>query len=134
MKIGVPRETAGGETRVALVPGVIASLTAKGAEVLVETGAGTAAGFPDAAFTGKGAKIVSREELFSGADVVVQVRAGGDGSAYRAGQSVIGFLDPLGAPQEVQKLARTGVTAFSIELMPRITRAQSMDALSSQAT
>lgn len=133
MKIGVPRETSERESRVALVPGVIASLTAKGAEVLVETGAGTAAGFPDGAYTGKGARIVSRDDLFASADVVVQVRVG-DLSALRQGQAVIGFLDPLGAPQAMRGLAGTGVTAFSIELMPRITRAQSMDALSSQAT
>ncbi|MEO6331969.1 MAG: Re/Si-specific NAD(P)(+) transhydrogenase subunit alpha [Gemmatimonadaceae bacterium] len=134
MKIGVPKETVRGERRVALVPGVIASLTAKGAEVLVEAGAGTAAGFTNAAYTGKGAQIVSREQLFAGADVVVQVRAGGDLSALRSGQAVIGFLDPLGAPQAMRDLAGTGATAFSIELMPRITRAQSMDPLSSQAT
>ena len=134
MKIGVPKETVRGERRVALVPGVIASLAAKGAEVLVEAGAGTAAGFTNAAYTGKGAQIVSREQLFAGADVVVQVRAGGDLSALRSGQAVIGFLDPLGAPQAMRDLAGTGATAFSIELMPRITRAQSMDALSSQAT
>ena len=134
MRIGVPKETVPGERRVALVPGVIASLTAKGAEVLVEAGAGTAAGFTNAAYTGKGAQIVSREQLFAGADVVVQVRAGGDLSALRSGQAVIGFFDPLGAPQAMRDLAGTGATAFSIELMPRITRAQSMDALSSQAT
>ena len=134
MKIGVPKETVRGERRVALVPGVIASLTAKGAEVLVEAGAGTAAGFTNAAYTGKGAQIVSREQIFAGADVVVQVRAGGDLSALRSGQAVIGFFDPLGAPQAMRDLAGTGATAFSIELMPRITRAQSMDALSSQAT
>ena len=135
MKIGVPKETLRGERRVALVPGVIASLKAKDAnEVLVETGAGTAAGFSDSAYTDKGARIVQRAELFSDADVIVQVRAGEDLGGLRSGQAVIGFLDPLGAPQTVRKLAGTGATAFSIELMPRITRAQSMDALSSQAT
>lgn len=134
MKIGVPKETVRGERRVALVPGVIASLTAKGAEVLVEAGAGTAAGFTNAAYTGKGAQIVSREQLFAGADVIVQVRAGEDLAGLRSGQAVIGFLDPLGAPQAMRDLAGTGATAFSIELMPRITRAQSMDPLSSQAT
>jgi len=134
MKIGVPRETAGGEKRVALVPAVIASLTAKGAEVLVEAGAGSAAGFPDSAFTNKGAKIVSRDELFTAADVIVQVRPAADPPTFRREQTVIAFLDPLGSPKKMQELAATGVTAFSIELMPRITRAQSMDALSSQAT
>ncbi|MDQ3515298.1 MAG: Re/Si-specific NAD(P)(+) transhydrogenase subunit alpha [Gemmatimonadota bacterium] len=134
MKVGVPRETARGENRVALVPAVIPSLTAKGAEVLVESGAGTAAGFTDAAYTGKGAQIVQRTQLFAEADVIVQVRAGEDLAGLRPGQAVIAFLDPLGAPQAMQKLAGTGAIAFSIELMPRITRAQSMDALSSQAT
>jgi NAD(P) transhydrogenase subunit alpha len=134
MKIGVPRETFRGERRVALVPGVIASLKAKGAEVLVESGAGTAAGFTDAAYTDKGAQIVPRARLFSDADVIAQVRAGEDLAGLRSGQAVIAFLDPLGAPQTMRQLAGTGATAFSIELMPRITRAQSMDALSSQAT
>ncbi|MEX1185990.1 MAG: Re/Si-specific NAD(P)(+) transhydrogenase subunit alpha [Gemmatimonadaceae bacterium] len=134
MKIGVPKETFRGERRVALVPGVIASLKAKGAEVLVESGAGTAAGFTDAAYTDKGAQIVPRAQLFSDSDVIAQVRAGEDLAGLRSGQAVIAFLDPLGAPQTMRKLAGTGATAFSIELMPRITRAQSMDALSSQAT
>ncbi|CAN5692174.1 Re/Si-specific NAD(P)(+) transhydrogenase subunit alpha [soil metagenome] len=134
MKIGVPRETVRGERRVALVPGVIASLTAKDAEVLVETGAGTAAGFTDVAYAGKGAQIVQRAQLFADADVIVQVRAGEDLAGLRAGQAVIAFLDPLGSAQAMRRLAGTGATAFSIELMPRITRAQSMDALSSQAT
>jgi len=134
MKIGVPRETALGENRVAMVPSVIASLAAKGAEVRVEAGAGTAAGFTDAAYAEKGAKMVSREELLASADVVLQVRAAAQVPAFRRDQVMIGFLDPLGAPQAMAALARTGVTALSIELMPRITRAQSMDALSSQAT
>ncbi|MGK2935739.1 MAG: Re/Si-specific NAD(P)(+) transhydrogenase subunit alpha [Gemmatimonadaceae bacterium] len=134
MKIGVPKETFRGERRVALVPGVIASLKAKDAEVLVESGAGTAAGFTDAAYTDKGAQVVPRTQLFADADVIVQVRAGEDLAGLRSGQAVIAFLDPLGAPQTMRKLAATGATAFSIELMPRITRAQSMDALSSQAT
>ncbi|MEX2178152.1 MAG: hypothetical protein WD801_05550, partial [Gemmatimonadaceae bacterium] len=134
MKIGVPKETFRGERRVALVPGVIASLKAKGAEVLVESGAGTAAGFTDAAYADKGAQIVPRQQLFAEADVVVQIRAGEDLAGLRSDQAVIAFLDPLGAPQTMRKLAGTGATAFSIELMPRITRAQSMDALSSQAT
>jgi NAD(P) transhydrogenase subunit alpha len=134
MKIGVPRETFADERRVALVPGVIASLKAKGAEVLVESGAGTAAGFTDSAYADKGAQVVSREQLFSDADVIAQVRAGGDLAGLRSGQTVVAFLDPLGSPKAMLELAATGVTAFSIELMPRITRAQSMDALSSQAT
>jgi NAD(P) transhydrogenase subunit alpha len=116
------------------VPGVVASLTAKDNEVLVETGAGAAAGFTDAAYADKGARIVQRQELFAEADVIVQVRAGGDLAGLRSGQTVIGFLDPLGSSRSMRELAGTGATAFSMEMMPRITRAQSMDALSSQAT
>ena len=133
MKIGVPRETANAEKRVALVPGVVASLTGAGAEVLVESGAGAAAGFADDSYTARGAKIVARDELFASADVVLRLRAG-EAQSLRSGQTVIGFLDPLGSPRAMRELAATGATAFSIELMPRITRAQSMDALSSQAT
>lgn len=142
MKAGVPRETYPDEHRVALVPGVLASLTKAGIEVLVEAGAGERAGFTDAAFRDKGAQIVSRADIFAQSDVVLQVRGLGanrdsghaDLSAMRREQALIAFLDPLGSPEAARELAATGVSAFSIELMPRITRAQSMDALSSQAT
>jgi NAD(P) transhydrogenase subunit alpha len=143
MKAGVPRETYPDEHRVALVPGVIPSLTKAGVEVLVETGAGERAGFTDDAFRDKGAQIVgSRAEIFAQSDVILQVRGLGankdsghaDLSVMRRGQALIAFLDPLGSPDAARELAETGVSAFSIELMPRITRAQSMDALSSQAT
>ena len=143
MRAGVPRETYPDEHRVALVPGVIASLTKAGVEVLVEPGAGERAGFTDDAFRDKGAEVVgSRADVFAQSDVILQVRGLGankdsglaDLSAMRRGQALIGFLDPLGSPDAARELAATGVSAFSIELMPRITRAQSMDALSSQAT
>ncbi len=143
MKAGVPRETYPDEHRIALVPGVIASLTKAGVEVLIETGAGERAGFTDDAFREKGAQIVgSRSEIFAQSDVVLQVRGLGsnrdsghaDLAAMRRGQALIAFLDPLGSPDAARELAATGISAFSIELMPRITRAQSMDALSSQAT
>lgn len=135
MKVGIPRETAAGETRVAVIPASIPSLTKAGLEVIVEEGAGVAAGFTDDAYRTQGASIVSRAEVFSYADILLQVRsAPGDPSLLRGGQTVIGFADPLGAPDAVTRLAASGATLLSMELMPRITRAQSMDALSSMAT
>jgi H+-translocating NAD(P) transhydrogenase subunit alpha len=135
MIVGIPRETWPGETRVALIPSAVATLRKAGLGVMVEEHAGTAAGFTDTAFRGAGAEIASRAKVFSAADIVLQVRAAPtELSMLRAGQTVIGFADPLGSPDAVEAIARTGVTAFSMELMPRITRAQSMDALSSMAT
>jgi len=143
MKIGVPKESYPGERRVGLVPLVLPQLTKIGAEVLVEGGAGTRAGFPDEQYAEKGAQIVpGRAELFGAADLIVQVRAGGaNPEAGRAdlkllgpGKALLGFLDPLGSPASVRELAATGATVFAVELLPRITRAQSMDALSSMAT
>ncbi|HTI37608.1 MAG TPA: Re/Si-specific NAD(P)(+) transhydrogenase subunit alpha [Vicinamibacterales bacterium] len=135
MKVGVPKETWPGETRVALIPASVAVLKKGGLEILVERGAGTAAGFTDAAYQQSGAAVLSRPDVYAGADILLQVRAlPGDVSAFRPGQVVIGFADPLGSPDDVRVLAGRGVTAFSMELMPRITRAQSMDALSSMAT
>ncbi len=141
MRVGVPRETFNGERRVALVPALVPGLKKAGFEVTVEKGAGEAAGFPDAQYVEKGATLGTRDEAFA-ADIVLQVRAFGanreagraDLAKLRAGQVLIGFLDPLGAPEAAAELAPTGVTACSMELMPRITRAQSMDALSSMAT
>lgn len=127
----------------ALVPSMLPSLTKVGAEVLIERSAGERAGFADKAYADKGATIVaSRAELFAQAEVIVQVRGLGanqdaghlDIPLLRAGQAVVGFLDPLGSPEFARDLAQKGVTAFAIELMPRVARAQSMDALSSQAT
>jgi NAD(P) transhydrogenase subunit alpha len=143
MVIGVPRETFPGERRVALVPAVIPSLTKAGFQVAIEAGAGLAAGYLDTEYAAKGAQLAAaRAEVFRLADVVVQVLCHGsndrtgqaDLPLLRAGQILVGFVRPLGQLETIQELAATGVTAFSIELMPRITRAQSMDALSSMAT
>jgi NAD(P) transhydrogenase subunit alpha len=143
MIVGVPKENYPGERRVALVPSVIANLKKAGIEVLIETAAGLAAGYPDADYVEKGAKLAAnREEVFRSADVIVQFLSHGandkTGSAdlplLRKGQVLIGFLRPLGSVKTIQEIADRGVTAFSVELVPRITRAQSMDALSSMAT
>jgi NAD(P) transhydrogenase subunit alpha len=135
MIVGVPTETRPGERRVALVPSAVPSLTSQGHQVLVETGAGLHAGFPDAAFAEKGARIAaSPGEVLETADAILRINATADSARSRPGQIVIGFFDPLSAPAHVQEIALAGVTAFSMELIPRITRAQSMDALSSMAT
>jgi NAD(P) transhydrogenase subunit alpha len=132
MRIGVPSEQFPGERRVALVPASIPALTKAGYEVLIERGAGSRAGFPDAAYTDKGGQLAGREDVFA-ADVLLQVRVG-DLPRMRRGQVVIGMADPLGAPAASRELAGRGVTGFALELIPRITRAQSMDVLSSMAT
>ncbi|HXJ88694.1 MAG TPA: Re/Si-specific NAD(P)(+) transhydrogenase subunit alpha [Candidatus Binatia bacterium] len=143
MIVGVPKENYPGERRVALVPVAIPNLTKAGLQVVVEAGAGEQAGYPDAAYVEKGAKILpDRAGVFSAADIVVQVLCYGsnditgkaDLALYKRGQSLIGFLRPFGSVEVVQQIAEAGVTAFSVELMPRTTRAQSMDALSSMAT
>jgi NAD(P) transhydrogenase subunit alpha len=134
MRVGIPREQFPGETRVAVIPAGAAALKKAGLEVLVEQGAGAAAGFPDAAYQQQGGTITERGAVFAGADIVLTVRAVPAGGPVRAGQTVIGFADPLGEPDEIHRYARTGATLLSMELMPRITRAQSMDALSSMAT
>jgi H+-translocating NAD(P) transhydrogenase subunit alpha len=143
MIVGVPRETYPGERRVALVPSAIPLLTKAAMEVVVEAGAGTEAGYLDAEYISKGARIAAdRGEIFRTADVIVQVLAYGandrtgreDVPLMRAGQTLIGFLRPLGSQESVQEIAARGVRAFAVELMPRITRAQSMDVLSSMAT
>lgn len=143
MIVGVPREIFPGERRVALVPAVIPVLAKAKLDVVVEAGAGIEAGYPDAAFAEKGAKLLpSRAEVFKAADIIVQVLAHGandktgkaDLPLLRRGQTLIGFLRPLGDAQTVREIAATGVDSFSVELMPRTTRAQSMDALSSMAT
>ncbi|HTA06700.1 MAG TPA: Re/Si-specific NAD(P)(+) transhydrogenase subunit alpha [Solirubrobacteraceae bacterium] len=135
MRIGVPKETAGGEHRVALVPEVVSKLKAKGLDVVVQSGAGTDALVPDAAFAEAGAELTQNAADVWGADVVVtiappdpeQIRSLGQGSI------LIGFLAPLSSPQTTKALADAGATAFAMESIPRISRAQSMDALSSQA-
>jgi NAD(P) transhydrogenase subunit alpha len=143
MMVGIPRETYPGERRVALVPAVIPNLAKAGIEVVVEAGAGAGAGFPDAEYVAKGAKILAdRAEVFGKSDVVIQVLCYGsndqtgkpDLALLRPGQALIGFLRPLGALEVINEIAATGVTSFSVELMPRTTRAQSMDALSSMGT
>ena len=143
MVIGVPKEIFPGERRVPLIPAVLPSLAKAGLEVVVQAGAGVEAGYPDAEFEAKGAKILpDRAQVFAKADVILQVlcygandRNGADDlPLLRRGQVLIGFLRPLGSKEIVGRLAATGVSAFSFELMPRITRAQNMDALSSMAT
>ena len=134
MRLGVPKETWPGETRVALIPSGVTTLKKAGLEIVVESGAGAAAGFPDAAYQQAGAEIASRADVFSTSAIIIQVRSVPPDALLRAGQTVIGFADPLGSPDAVSVMAQRGVTALSMELMPRITRAQSMDALSSMAT
>jgi len=143
MIVGVPKETLPGERCVALTPAAVKQLAKIGLEVAIEAGAGEAAGFPDAAYAEEGAKLVSsRDELFATVEAICQVKslggnpdAGkGDLDRFRQGQAVIAFHEPLTAHEETKALAARGVTAISMELIPRITRAQSMDALSSQAT
>jgi NAD(P) transhydrogenase subunit alpha len=168
--VGVPKEIAPGERRVAMVPRAFAPLQKSGVELLVEAGAGEASGYPDVEYVEKGARLAAtRDELFAAADVLLFVRVPGtwqdapadspgssipsgpsapptspatepsgaaaaDLARLRPGQVVIGFTDPLALPAASRELAARGVTAFAMELMPRITRAQGMDALSSMAT
>ena len=143
MIIGIPKETYPGQRQVSIIPDGVAMLAKTGLEVIVESGAGEQAGYPDESYREKGAQLVSsRSEVFSRADVITQVQAFGanpekgtdDLELMREGQSIIAFLDPLSAADSVKQLAERKVNAFSMELMPRITRAQSMDALSSMAS
>jgi NAD(P) transhydrogenase subunit alpha len=141
--VGVPKESYPGERRVALVPVVIPNLIKAGLEVVLEAGAGELSGYTDAAYVDKGAKVVpDRAAVFGAADIVVQVLCYGSNDVtgkddlplMRRGHVLIGFLRPFGSSEVVQEIAQAGVTAFSVELMPRTTRAQSMDALSSMGT
>src|SRR5262249_39438829 len=134
MRVGVPKETWPGETRVSLVPAAVAPLVKAGLLIAIEEHAGDAAGFTNEAYQAQGAFLVSRADLFANADVLLQVRATPPAPEVHKGQVVIGFADPLGSPQAIRDAAATGIALFSMELMPRITRAQSMDALSSMAT
>jgi NAD(P) transhydrogenase subunit alpha len=136
MRIAVPNESHGGERRVALVPDVIKRITAKGHEVVVESGAGERARIPNALFEEAGAKIASGDAALEGADVVARVTPPSSEEIDRLpdGSVLIAFLAPLTSPETTRALASAGVTAFAMEAIPRITRAQSMDALSSQAT
>jgi len=141
--VGVPKESYPREQRVALVPAAVPNLTKAGLEVVIEAGAGEQAGYPDAVYVDKGAKILpDRAAVFGTADIILQVLCYGsnditgkaDLPLMRRGQTLIGFLRPFGSAEIVQQIAQAGVTAFSVELIPRTTRAQSMDALSSMAT
>ena len=136
VKIGVARETAPGEARVALVPDALSKLTGAGLEVLVEASAGKGALIPDSAFEAAGAKIVKTDDLYKESEVILRVqKPGGDEvKRLRKGQAVIGLLQPLLDPQLMAKLADAGVTSISLDAIPRtLSRAQTMDALSSQA-
>src|SRR3954454_9824830 len=136
MKVGVARETAQGERRVALVPEALGKLTAAGLEILVEAGAGAGATIPDQAYADAGDTVVSTSDLYAGSDVVLRVhRPSADEVArLRKGQIVVGLLGPLLEPPLMQALANQGVTAISLDAIPRtLSRAQTMDALSSQA-
>jgi len=143
MIVGVPRETFPGERRVALVPAVLPTLAKGGLQVVVEAGAGVEAGYPDAEYVAKGAKILTdRAEVFRAADILTQVLCYGSNDStgkadlplFHRDQVLVGFLRPLGSVETISEIAGKGVTSFSVELMPRTTRAQSMDALSSMAT
>lgn len=143
MKIAVLRETFPGERRVALVPAVLPALAKLGWTAVVQSGAGAEAGYPDSAYQDKGAEIVAdRAAAIAAADAVAQVRSLGanleqgraDLGLFKPGQIIIGTADPLGQPAAVKELADCRVTQFALELVPRITRAQSLDVLSSMAT
>jgi NAD(P) transhydrogenase subunit alpha len=137
MIVGGLKETAMGETRVALTPAATAQLTKSNVKVLVEQGAGASAAFDDSAYAGKGATVTDRREVLASADVLLQVRAlpasNQDLDQLKSGVLLVGFCDPLGAPRAVAALAERGLSLIAMELIPRITRAQAMDALSSQA-
>ena len=136
MKVGVARETAAGERRVALVPEALGKLQAAGLEILVESGAGAGALIPDGAYKDAGATIVSTVELYAQSDVILRVQkpSPDEVKVMRSGQAVVGFLAPLIDPQTAKALADQGVIAISLDAIPRtLSRAQSMDALSSQA-
>ena len=136
MKVGVAKESAPGETRVAVVPDTARRLTDDRVEVLVERGAGDAATFVDAAYEEAGAAVVSADDLYAQADVICKVRkpSSEEVGRLRGGQVLLALLQPLVDPELVRALAKRGVTAFSMDSIPRVTRAQPMDALSSQST
>lgn len=143
MRISVVKESFPGERRVAIIPTNVPQLGKSGIEVHIESGAGLAAGYPDGLYEHRGATVVAdRAELLRGADVVVGIRALGanpeagvaDLEAIKSGATWIGMCDPLGAPEAIKRVAEKSVCLFALELVPRITRAQVMDVLSSQAT
>jgi NAD(P) transhydrogenase subunit alpha len=140
MKIGIPREIVEGETRVAIVPAMVSELTTLDAEILAETGAGAGASFSDEEFEKAGAKLVdSAPDLYGQADVILKVRppslnSGAEIDMIRDGSTLVGMLSPTTNTELVEKLLAKKITAFSMEFMPRITRAQSMDVLSAMST
>ena len=143
MIVAVPRESFPGERRVSLVPSVLPALTKASIDIVVEASAGVSAGFPDKAYIEKGARLAAtKTQLLADAEIVLQVRSPGaagkvgltDLGLLRSGQTIIGFSEPLAEPKTAQAVAERGIRSFSMELIPRITRAQSMDALSSMAT
>ena len=135
MKVGVAKETAPGERRVALVPETLGRLSKAGIDVLVEHDAGAGASLPDRAYADAGATLVATERLYAEADVIVKVQkpTPEEAARLREGQAIVAFLQPLIDTELMERLARAGVTAVSLESVPRISRAQTMDALSSQA-
>ncbi|MDQ1686134.1 MAG: H+-translocating transhydrogenase subunit alpha, partial [Frankiaceae bacterium] len=135
MRVAVPRETAEGERRVAVVPDTVARLVADGCEVMVEAGAGQSAFATDDDLRARGAIFAGRDEMLRTADIVLSVQPlrPDDIALLRSGTSTISFLQPWSHGAAVQALAARGVTAYSLDLVPRISRAQAMDALSSQA-
>ncbi len=141
--VGIPKETFPGETRVAVIPAVVPILKKAGLDVLIESSAGVSAGFTDSQYQEKSAEISdNREKIFERSQIILSVRFAGanpkndevDGPLMERGQVIIGFMDPFGPPENVKRLAIRNVTSFAMELIPRISRAQSMDALSSMAT
>jgi proton-translocating NAD(P)+ transhydrogenase subunit alpha len=134
LKVGVPKESAEGERRVGLIPDAVRDLTSGEQEVAVETGAGEGSGHPDPEYADAGASVGSADDAWS-ADVVVKVAPPTDDEIdrLRSGRVLIGHLAPLTSPETIRALADAGATSFAMEAIPRITRAQSMDALSSQA-
>jgi NAD(P) transhydrogenase subunit alpha len=136
MKVGVAKETAPGERRVALVPEALGKLQAAGCEILVESGAGAGSAIPDSAYAEAGATVLSTDSLYQQSDVILKVAkpSPDEVARLRQGQAVVGFLQPLIDPQLAKDLAAKGVTAISLDAIPRtLSRAQTMDALSSQA-
>jgi NAD(P) transhydrogenase subunit alpha len=136
MKVGVAKETAPGERRVALVPEALGKLQAAGCEILVESGAGAGSAFLDSAYAEAGATIVPTDQLYAQSDVILRVAkpSAAEAAKLRSGQAVVGFLAPLIDPAAAKDLGDRGVTAISLDAIPRtLSRAQTMDALSSQA-
>lgn len=134
MNLGVLKETFKGEKRTALIPDSVTVLLKKGLSVFVEKGTGENAGFFDKMYENRQAKIVSREEIFKNCEVILCVRKPEDINLLRDNQVIIGMLDPFSNIEEFKKIAKNRILAFSLELLPRITRAQNMDILSSMAT